>query len=58
MSGHIWVPNTCDGTPRFRRFSMPEPVMPVRCCECGEGGWITRDAWDSMREADEAKETK
>lgn len=55
---HAWVPNTHDGKPRFSFRMGAELSMPVRCCECGESAWITRDGWDSMCEAAEAGEGK
>ena len=53
---HTWVPATVDGAPRFSIRVYAELAMPVLCCECGADGWITRDAWDSLREATEAAE--
>lgn len=54
MTPHTWIANMGrGGEPVFSRDSRfgVEYVMQVSCCECGTVAYITRDKWDSMREA-------
>lgn len=49
FSGHNWIANSGrGGEPRFKGGLSREPVMHVKCSECGERTWMTEAQWKAV----------
>lgn len=48
---HYWIPNSGrGGEPVFKRNSTmhAEPIMHVRCSQCGNRTWFTERQWNEI----------
>ncbi len=56
---HVWVANSGHGgEPVYRpnRQMSADPLMHVRCDDCGARTWFTQEQWESIPDVDDGTE--